>query len=233
MGIATVSFQGRMFRSEGAAGVRRAAACVMVAAALAWQPLAAASAQSNSAAEAQPADAPILAAAKSGSMDILGQLLDGGASVNVQDEMGQTPLVVAILAGHGAAAKYLLAHGADVGIRTQKGMTALHAAAYTGDADLVAALIDHGAAVNDQANIAGITPLHAAAEEDRLLAANVLVKAGADVSLTEVNGYTAGTRAGWREHWDIMKMLLAAGDKCQPEAVDGTVLYNKCISQNF
>jgi len=46
--------------------------------------------------------------------------------------------------------------------------------------------------------------------------------------LVEVNGYTAGSRAGWREHWDVVKLLLRAGDTCQPEAVAGAWLFNKC-----
>ena len=230
MRIATASFgDGR----RNMTGVGWAAAGVLAAAALAWQLVPAARAESGSIAGTTPAEASIFGVAEAGNLDALGRLLDGGASVNAQDSLGQTPLMVAILAKQDATAEYLIAHGADIGIRTAKGMTALHAAAYTGDVDLVAMLIDHGAAVNDQANIAGITPLHAAAEEDHLLAATKLVDAGADVSLTEVNGYTAGTRAGWREHWDVMKMLLASGDTCQSEAIDGAVLYEKCISQNF
>ncbi|MBN8999886.1 MAG: ankyrin repeat domain-containing protein, partial [Rhizobiales bacterium] len=59
-----------------------------------------------------------------------------------------------------------------------------------------------------------------------------LVKSGADVTLVEANGYTAGSRAGWREHWDVVKVLLAAGDACQPEALAGARLNGKCTHLN-
>lgn len=155
-------------------------------------------------------------------------VLAHGVDLTFRDATGQTQLIMAALAGESANVQILLDAGADVMARTDKGMTALHAAAYVGDVDSMKLLIAHGADVNDQANIAGITPLSAAAEENYPEAVKLLLASGADLSRLEVNGYTAGSRAGWREHWDIVRVLLKAGDVCQPEAVAGAWLYDKC-----
>jgi len=170
--------------------------------------------------------------AKSGNVEVMTQLLHGGFDINLPDETGQTPLIAATLAGQDKVARLLIDSRADVMSRTKKGMTALHAAAYVGDVAIAQMLIAHGADVNDQANVAGITPLHAAAEEDHPLVVKQLLKAGADVSRLEANGYSAGSRAGWREHWDVMRILLSGGDTCQPEDVAGAALHDKCIHLN-
>jgi uncharacterized protein len=176
----------------------------------------------------QQLQASVFKLARTGDVDMMAQLLRRGIDINLHDETGQTPLIAAALAGQDDIARLLIDSKADLMARTQNGMTALHAAAYVGDVEIAQMLIAHGADVNDQANVAGITPLHAAAEEDRPAVVKQLVKAGADVSRVEVNGYSAGSRAGWREHWEVVRFLLNSGDTCQPEAVAGAWLYDKC-----
>ena len=166
--------------------------------------------------------------ASTGDINTMSQMLAEGLDINLLDANGQPALVTAILSGQDDMALLLLDHHADVFARTQKGMTALHAAAYVGDAPIARTLIAAGADVNDQANIAGITPLHAAAEEDHLAVVKQLITAGADPKRVEVNGYTAGSRAGWREHWEIVSFLLHSGDTCQPVELAGAWLYDKC-----
>ena len=170
----------------------------------------------------------VFRSAQTGDLATMTGLLDHGFDIDIRDETGQTPLITATLAGQDDIARLLIDNNADVMARTGNGMTALHAAAYVGDLAIAEMLIAHGAAVNDQANVAGITPLHAAAEEDHADVAAELLDAGADVALVEVNGYTAGSRAGWREHWDIVRLLMRAGDTCQPEALAGPWLFEKC-----
>jgi ankyrin repeat protein len=166
--------------------------------------------------------------AETGDLNTMSELIKAGMDINLQDTNGQPALVTATLARQDDMVLLLLGHKADVMTRTTKGMTALHAAAFVGDMEIVRMLIAHGADINDQANIAGITPLHAAAEEDRPEIVKALVKAGADISRLEVNGYSAGSRAGWREHWKIVRFLLQSGDKCQPQDVAGPWLFDKC-----
>lgn len=166
--------------------------------------------------------------AKAGDLNTMSALLRDGVDLNLQDADGEPALITATLAGQTDMVRLLLGHHADVMSRSQKGMTALHAAAYVGDVVIVKLLIANGAAIDDQANIAGITPLHAASEEDHLAVVKVLVAAGADPKRVEVNGYTAGSRAGWREHWEIVRFLLRSGDTCQPEDLAGAWLRDKC-----
>jgi uncharacterized protein len=170
----------------------------------------------------------VFEAVRTGDARGMPELLRQGIDVNMHDETGQTPLIAAALSGQVEIARILIDDKADVRARTQNGMTALHAAAYAGSVEIAQMLIAGGADVNDQANVAGITPLHAAAEEDRLAVATKLLEAGADVSRLEVNGYSAGSRAGWREHWDVVRILLRSGDKCQSEDVAGAWLFEKC-----
>ena len=181
----------------------------------------------------QQLQAVVFKLARTGDVDMMAQLLSRGFDINLHDETGQTPLIAASLAGQDAVASLLIDSKADVMARTQNGMTALHAAAYVGDVEIAKMLIARGADVNDQANVAGITPLHAAAEEDHPAVVKQLVEAGADISRVEVNGYSAGSRAGWREHWEIVRFLLRSGDTCQPEAVAGAWLYDKCTHLNL
>jgi uncharacterized protein len=180
----------------------------------------------------QQLQAIVFKSARTGDADMMAQLLHRGIDINLHDETGQTPLITAALAGRDDIARLLIDNKADVMARTQNGMTALHAAAYAGDVEIAQMLIAHGADVNDQANVASITPLHAAAEEDHPAVVKQLVKAGADVSRLEVNGYSAGSRAGWREHWEVVRVLLRSGDTCQPEAVAGAWLHDKCTHLN-
>lgn len=166
--------------------------------------------------------------AQTGDLNTMTKLLAAGMDINLQDVNGQPALITATLARQDDMVGLLLDHKADVLARTQKGMTALHAAAYVGDLTVVKLLIAQGAEVNDQANIARITPLHAAAEEDHPDVVKQLVAAGADPKKVEVNGYSAGSRAGWREHWEIVRFLLRSGDTCQPKDLAGNWLYEKC-----
>lgn len=165
---------------------------------------------------------------KTGDLNTMSALIREGLDINLLDADGEPALVTAVVAGQDDMVHLLLAHDADVMARTQKGMTALHAAAYVGNLAIARTLVAHGAAVNDQANIASITPLHAASEENQFRVVKLLVSAGADVQRVEANGYTAGSRAGWREHWDVVRYLLAAGDTCQPEELAGAWLRDKC-----
>ena len=168
------------------------------------------------------------AAAMAGDIDGLKRILASGADPDLSDPTGQTPLIAAALEGEAAAAALLIERGADVDARTGNGLTALHAAAYAGEAGVASLLLGHGAAVNDHDNRFGITPLHAAAEENRGAVVELLLAARADPGLTEANGYTPATRAGWREHWDIVTALKRAGAVCQPEELVGAWLYEKC-----
>ena len=44
-----------------------------------------------------------------------------------------------------------------------------------------------------------------------------LIERGANLEQQERHGYTALTRAGFKERWDIVAILLKSGAECQPK----------------
>ena len=196
-------------------------AVLVAATALGWSGL------QTARADAKPTT--IFELARAGDAAGVEQALASGTDINVRDGLGQTPIVVAALASQDAVAQVLLSHGADVTARTKKGMTPLHAAAFSGDLEILKLLLASGAAINDQDNFAKITPLHAAAEENHTAVVETLIQTeGVDPALVDVKGFSAGTLAGWKQNWDVVQILTANGDICQPEAIAGPWVFKKC-----
>jgi ankyrin repeat protein len=174
---------------------------------------------------------PIHDAAKSGNLEQVQRLIVQGEDVNGKVIRDETPLMIASLAGNGEIVSYLLQRGADINARNASGMTALHAAAYTGHTDIVLFLITKGAEVNDASNRFGVTPLHVASEENHVDTVQELLMHGADTTALEINGYSAMSRSGFREHWDVLKVLLANGAVCQDADKVGDWLYQECSNR--
>ncbi len=170
-------------------------------------------------------------ATRAGDLEQLQKIVVQGADVNEKTTNDETPLMLAALAGKGEIVNYLLQRGADINARNASGMTSLHAAAYAGHADIVRLLIAKGAKINDLSNRSHVTPLHVASEENHLATVKTLLELGADTSLVEINGYSPISRSGFREHWDVLKLLLANGAKCQPKDQTGDWLYQECTSR--
>ncbi len=170
--------------------------------------------------------------ARNGDVEGLKQYLDQGANLEQPDETGETLLISGALAGQSAVVEILISRGANIHARNRKGLTALHAAAYAGHLEVATLLIRSGADVTDSENRLSTTPLHLAAEENQLAVVELLLAKGAAVEAEEMNGYTAITQAGWREHWDVVSALKRAGANCQPESFTGEWLYSRCEKLN-
>lgn len=167
-------------------------------------------------------------AAAAGNVDALPEILATVDDIDAPDASGQPAIVTATLHGNAEIVGALVDAGADTSARTDRGLTALHAAAFAGHGEIAELLIRAKANIDDNDNRFGIAPLHAAAEENKADIVALFLKAGANVQVTERNGYTPITRAGWREHWEIVEMLKSAGATCQPEALVGEWLYRHC-----
>jgi ankyrin repeat protein len=133
----------------------------------------------------------LIAAASSGSPEVVAEILKHQPDLNARDNMGRTALRVVGEAGLTSApqdlarvTELLLAAGADPNAADNFGNTPLHGAA---DERSAKALINAGANVNAQ-NRQGETPLMTTVDED---VARVLVEAGADLSLRTRDGKTA------------------------------------------
>jgi uncharacterized protein len=154
-------------------------------------------------------------AARRVDIQTVSKLLDQGVAADAKDETGETPLLSASLAGHADVVAVLVKRGAGMESRNDRGLTPLHGAAYAGNIKTVRLLVDSGAAVNDAQNVFKVTPLIIAAEEGHADVISFLADHGADLEWTERAGYTALSRAVFRDHPDTIDALLKAGAKCQ------------------
>jgi len=143
------------------------------------------------------------------------KLVRGGASLEARKGKGESALMLAALNRCTDVAALLVEKGADVKAWNDARLSALHAAAYGGDPTIIELLLQNGAEINDQQNKFKATPLHMAAEEDHKAAVLMLIKHGADITATEVNGFTPLTRASFRLHKDMLTILFDHGAKCQ------------------
>jgi uncharacterized protein len=171
---------------------------------------------------------PIFDAAAKGDVAAMEQLLAAGTAVDSRDQDQATPLIAAALGGQVEAAKLLLSKGADVMARNSGGFTPLHAAAYGGSAEVAALLLDNKAARDDTANKAGTTPLFVAAETNHPEVVELMISNGADVSQLESHGYMPTTRAFWKGHVDMVRLLKRHGAVCQEDKLDAGQ-YKQCL----
>lgn len=114
---------------------------------------------------------PLFLAATNGHVDVVEQLLAGGADPDSQDNSGQTPLFLAAMGGHEEVVKTLLIpptenrqrRRLEPDIQNAKGRTALSAAAEGGYFGIVELLLAVGRANPDAKDKTGRTPLSWAA----------------------------------------------------------------------
>lgn len=153
---------------------------------------------------------PILLAADVGELQIIDLLLKAGARINARDDMGITPLIVAAVRGRATTIDFLLTHGADPNSQTASGGTALMAAAGEGNLEVVKRLLKAEAKVNT-ATDRGVTALMGAADDAELVEA--LIDAGADLDLTDSNGWTAVCHAYRKDQLKKLAVLKKRGAK--------------------
>jgi ankyrin repeat protein len=169
---------------------------------------------------------PMFDAVSAGDKAEVERLLASGAKVDSRDGDQATPLIAAALSNQPAVAELLLTQGADVMARNSGGFTPLHAAAYSGSAPIAEMLLDKGAAIEDAANKAGAAPLMVAAEENQVALVELLIARGADINQPESHGFTPITRAGFKGHTDVIRVLKRHGAACPPSGMLGA---SQCI----
>jgi uncharacterized protein len=155
---------------------------------------------------------PVAAAAFMGSEPLVHVLLDKGADANTVDGTGKTAICYAAGRGYPAVVRRLLDRGVDPNKRYGNDLTVLMwAAGYTAEAgvndmeEILKLLIERGAHVNDSDN-RGRTALMIAAATGHTSAAELLLSHGADASLRDKGGKSAGDLAAN----DVLRARLAA-----------------------
>ncbi|KAL2851263.1 ankyrin repeat-containing domain protein [Aspergillus pseudodeflectus] len=155
---------------------------------------------------------PLLAAAASGTPELVELLLRTTSDVNVT-EPGPTKRN----ALHFAAAfdkslnmVPLLRAGVDVHAMTDQGHTPLFVAIILGNHEGVRVLLEQGHVDPNGRNVHGITPLMAAAVNARVEAARILLEHGADPFATQEDGWTALSIAFSKSCAELVEVLTVA-----------------------
>ena len=136
-------------------------------------------------------------AAFSGNTPAVTEALQNGMPANQKDANGNSALMAASFNGHVETMKALLDAGADVNLRVNNGVTPLMAACGPYPA-AVRLLIENGAEVNATDEIENFTALMYAAAEGLTPVVDILLDAGADPTLKDVDNDTAASFARQR-----------------------------------
>jgi len=143
----------------------------------------------------------LMTAARTGRVDALTVLLEGGAHVDGHENWyGETPLIWAAAEDHAGAVTLLVARGADVNGRSSRQQFKSRRAGQS--------ILPLGS----------WTPLMYAARENALEAGRALIAAHADLNLVDPDGATALVVAILNANYDFAKLLLDAG--ANPNIVD-------------
>ena len=141
---------------------------------------------------------PLSAAAYMGSAPIVEFLMDKGTDPKAIDKTEKAAIIYAAGRGFPAVVRLLLGRGVDVNTKYGNELTALMwAAGYSDEAgvndvtEVMTLFLDHGARIDDQDN-RGRTALMIAAELNHAAAVDLLLARGADKSLKDKQGKTAG-----------------------------------------
>jgi len=156
---------------------------------------------------------PLHIAAQRNHVHVAQVLLNSGALVDAEDNRKAKPIQWALKHKYFEFAELLLQFGADIDIRWREGYAFLNHEAKDGRNDTLRFMLQHGADPNtrDQRNGAGSTPLHCAARNDRLNAAEILLDFGADVNAKNDDGLTPLDMTKMSKKQKVADLLLSRG----------------------
>jgi ankyrin repeat protein len=155
------------------------------------------------------------AAAATGDVAAIEQLVADGEMPNVQDSRSRTPLMVAAFRRQQAAAQALLRLGANPNARDADGYDILAIAAINNDAEMLKTALAAGANARAVTGRDGGSALLTAAQLGFVDIVRALIEAKADIDHVNGRGWTALITAvvlgnGSKQHIDIVEALVAA-----------------------
>ena len=144
--------------------------------------------------------------------EVLQAIIDHGADVNATETYNRTALMSACETGHIEAIHVLLKAGSDTNIAVVKGQTCLMCAVDSNcNEEVLQAIIDHGADVNSATKKYLTTALMRACQIGHTDAIHVLLKAGSDTNIVDMNGLTC-LMCAVNEHCNKDTSLCVAGN---------------------
>ena len=155
------------------------------------------------------------------SLNIVKNLVEQGADVNVKDYRYKTALHHAVEAKSLEIVKYLVEHGADVNCKTKRGTTALHFAVGTGSLEMVRYLVENGAKVTTKQSCGATTVLYWACKEGNESIVDYLLEHGAkeDVQVCDRIGRSCFAKACHDGNGALVRTFLNSGVNIRRQAV--------------
>ena len=147
---------------------------------------------------------------QSGSIEIISNLLQHNAPVNVLDHNISSPLHYAIIHGKIEFVRLLLQYGAEVNPRVESDYIPLSMACAQGHIEIAELLLEHGAKVLPNAE--GLLPIHLVARAGHAGICRLLVKHKVDVEARDkFSGWTPMFFAASEGHVAVIQELLECG----------------------
>ena len=141
----------------------------------------------------------LIQAVKSKNLKMVKKLLDHGATIDIQDEKGETPLFYACRNGHSKIAAQLMKRGANVNMKNFRGEDLLSVAFYERKTKIFYTLLKYGAKVTK--TIFGFATM-----QGNLQLVQVLLDHGA-----ELNDFDDLQLIVGHGHLDVLKVLIKYG----------------------
>jgi len=145
-----------------------------------------------------------------GRRDFVEEICKYPLNVDVENDVGETPLFIACKEGNFEMARALLAKGANINKKNNQGFTVLHKASQDGIYAKVEQIIELGAQV-DIEDAKGETPLFLACKNKHHGITRLLLAKGADINKKNSQGVPRLHRACQDGDFDLVQMLVTRG----------------------
>jgi len=167
---------------------------------------------------------PLHLAAASGSQATIQAFIHTGASVNILDYSGYTPLMSAVRRGDLDGVKLLFGAGAEVDLEVLS-VSPIHVAAEHSNIAMIRFLLESGAN-SEMPDPNENKPLHAAAKVGNIEVVQELIDCGVDVDPFNDDGATPLHLAAAGGHFEVVKVLVEAGhDTTVTDQMNSTPLH--------
>ncbi|CAN9513791.1 unnamed protein product [Ophioblennius macclurei] len=159
-------------------------------------------------------------------------LLLAGKSLDIYNNLRQTPLHLAVITKQPSMVKTLLRSGAEPSALDRNGQTALHLCCEYGQRDCLSVVLSLSTSSTclETRNYEGLSPLHLAVLQGRKDLAQMLLDAGADINAMDVkSGQSPLMHAVESNNVDMVHFLIENGCDVNSQSYSGnTALHSAC-----